>query len=119
MAKKLLIVDDSPIDRAHLSKILNKAGYAVVEAVDGKDGIDKAKNDTFDGVLMDIVMPEISGFQATREIHKIKPTLPIIMVSSKNRAPDQVNAKISGAVDYVFKPANEADVLKKIKTHIG
>jgi twitching motility two-component system response regulator PilH len=64
-------------------------------------------------------MPDGSGFQATRDIRKARAGIPVIMVSSKNRAPDTLMAKNSGAVDYVFKPVEASDLLDKIKKHIG
>jgi len=114
--KNILIVDDSPTDRQHLSEILSKGGYNVSTAASAEEGIAKVKAAKPDLVLMDVVMPGQNGYQATRELSKDEATkhIPIIMCTSKNQETDRVWGLRQGAKDYVTKPVNGPDLLKKI-----
>ena len=114
---KILIVDDLVTERVHLRKILERAGHTVLEAKSGQEGIDAAAREMPAAILMDVVMPEMSGFQATRVVKKNPQTagIPIVMVTTKNRDPDKMNAKDNGACAYVVKPASEADILAALK----
>lgn len=116
---KVLIVDDMATERVYLGNILKKAGYAVVEAKTGIEGIDLAVKELPDLILMDVVMPETttSGFAATRAIKKNPLTkhIPIIMVTSKDSKADRLNSDDNGACAYMVKPTSEADLLKEIR----
>jgi twitching motility two-component system response regulator PilH len=114
--KNVLIVDDSPTDRQHLSEILSKGGYNVSTAASAEEAIAKVKAAKPDLVLMDVVMPGQNGYQATRELSKDEATkhIPIIMCTSKNQETDRVWGLRQGAKDYVTKPVNGPDLLKKI-----
>jgi twitching motility two-component system response regulator PilH len=117
MPKKILIVDDLVTERINLRKILERAGSTTVEAKSGQEGVEAAAREMPVAIMMDVVMPEMSGFQATRAIKKNPATagIPVIMVTTKNRDPDKMNAKDNGAVAYVIKPAAEADILAALK----
>lgn len=113
---RVMIVDDSPTDVQNLRKILQKAGHTVFEVNSGADAIDRVKLDHPDCVLMDVVMPGINGFQATRTLSKDPETadIPIVVVSSKTQETDRVWALRQGAREYLTKPVKEAELLAKI-----
>ena len=117
MAKKALVVDDIATERVALIKILKKLGIDAIEATTGREAIDKTGSEKPDVIFMDVVMPDMNGFQACREITRNEATksIPIIMVSTKNRAPDEFNGKANGARDYIFKPADEKRVASSLK----
>lgn len=114
MSKRALIVDDLSSDRAILGKILRKFGFEVLEAKNGKEGVQMAGANSPDIIFLDVVMPDISGFQAAREITKAHKT-PVIMVTTKDRGPDKMNSKANGASGHVCKPASEAAILEELK----
>ncbi|MGH8509171.1 MAG: response regulator [Gammaproteobacteria bacterium] len=115
--KNVLVVDDSPTDRAVLSDILIKNHYAVLMAESGEEAITRSKQLLPDLILMDIVMPGINGFQATRTIARDRATrnIPIIICTTKRQETDKTWALRQGARDYVIKPINPAELLGKIQ----
>ncbi len=117
----ILIVDDSPTDTHVLKTMLQSNGYLTLLASDGEEAISKCHAEKPDLVLMDVVMPGINGFQATRALHRDPETasIPIIMVTSKNQETDKEWARRQGAVDYVVKPVAEGELVSKIKTVLG
>jgi len=116
--KKILVIDDSKTDYLYVKNILDHGGYQVTYAPSGKDGIQMAKDDKPDCILMDVVMPEMNGFQATRAISRDLETadIPILMLSSKSQQTDKVWAERQGATDYLVKPANPKLLLSKLRT---
>ncbi|HSW13857.1 MAG TPA: response regulator [Solimonas sp.] len=118
---RVLIVDDSPTDVLNLRNILQKAGHSVIEASSGHDVLDRVKLEKPDVVIMDVVMPGVNGFQATRTLSKDPVTshIPVIVVSSKNQETDRVWALRQGAREYMVKPVKETDLLGKINTLLG
>lgn len=114
--KKILIVDDSPTERHVLNDLLSKAGFDVVASDNGADAIRKAKQVRPDLILMDVVMPGLNGFQATRAISRDPDTkkIPIIMCTSKSQETDKIWGMRQGARDYVVKPVNRDELLTKI-----
>lgn len=119
--KKLLIVDDSELDRLTLQKIAEKNGYAVITASDGPEGLEKARSEKPDCILMDVVMPTQSGFEVTRVLRDdpLTKNIPVIICSTKSLKTDEMWGKRQGAVDYIIKPIKEADVLAAIKKAEG
>ncbi len=117
---RILIVDDSPTQLNGISKILIKHGYEIIFAEDGEQGVEKAVSEKPDIILMDVVMPNLNGFQATRQITKNPETshIPVIMLTSKDQETDKVWAERQGASDYLTKPPKEKDLLVKIKSFI-
>ena len=111
----VLIVDDSPTEVHQMSAILEAAGYEVETAADGDEAIRKARTLRPDLILMDIVMPGMDGFRATRELRNDPKTsaIPVIMVSSKDQESDMVWGMRQGAVDYIVKPVSAAQLRKK------
>ena len=118
---RIMVVDDSPADLQNLKAILQKGGYDVIEVQSGQDSIAKAKAEKPDAIVMDVVMPGVNGYQATRSIAKDPATaaIPIIVVSAKTQETDRVWALRQGAKEYVTKPVKEADLLAKVKQLIG
>jgi len=114
--KKILIVDDSPTERLILSKILTKNGYQVVMAESGAQAITVASETKPDLVLMDIVMPDVNGFQATRMFLKdqVLRDIPIVICSTKGQEIDKIWGKRQGAKDYIVKPIVADELLRKI-----
>lgn len=118
---KIMVVDDAPADLQNLKNILTKGGHQVIEVTSGQDSIAKAKADKPDAIVMDVVMPGVNGFQATRQISKDPDTaaIPIIVVSAKNQETDRLWAMRQGAREYVVKPVKDADLLSKVKQVLG
>ena len=118
---RVMIVDDSPTDVQSLKNILLKAGHTVVESTSGQEALERVKVEKPEVVIMDVVMPGVNGFQATRSLSKDPATahIPVIVVSSKNQETDRVWALRQGAREYLIKPVKEADLLGKIKAVLG
>jgi twitching motility two-component system response regulator PilH len=113
---KVLVVDDSPTERHFLSEILSKQGYQVIMAESGEEAMEKAKSQRPDLILMDVVMPGLNGFQATRALTRDEETkhIPVIMCTSKGQETDKVWGMRQGARDYLVKPINPDELLRKI-----
>lgn len=118
---RVMIVDDSPTDVHNIKSILTKAGHAVLEAISGQDALDRIKSERPDAVIMDVVMPGVNGFQATRMLSKDPSTanIPIVVISSKNQESDRMWALRQGAKEYVTKPIKESDLLGKLSQALG
>lgn len=118
---RIMIVDDSPTDVQALRTMLEKSGHTVSECTNGNDALPRVKQEKPDVVIMDVVMPGINGFQATRSLSKDPDTakIPVVVVSSKNQETDRVWALRQGAREYLVKPVKESDLLGKIKTVLG
>ena len=116
--KKILIVDDSPTERHVLNDLLTKAGFEVVASDSGEDAIHKSKQAKPDLILMDVVMPGLNGFQATRAISRDPETksIPIIICTSKSQETDKIWGLRQGARDYIVKPVNREELLAKINS---
>jgi twitching motility two-component system response regulator PilH len=114
--KRILIVDDSPTERHALNAMLGTAGFDVVASDSGEDAIAKAKEIRPDLILMDVVMPGLNGFQATRAISRDSDTrsIPIILCTSKSQETDKIWGMRQGARDYIVKPVRREELLAKI-----
>ncbi len=115
--KKILIIDDSPTERAFLDALLIKAGYTTVLATSGEEGVEKAKAELPDLILMDVVMPGLNGFQATRAISREETTknIPVFICTTKDQETDKIWGMRQGAKDYLVKPVNGDELIAKIK----
>ncbi len=116
----ILIVDDSPTETYRFREILTRYGHEVIEASNGEDGVKMAEERLPDFVLMDIVMPGMNGFQATRQITRGAKTkhIPVVIVSTKDQATDRVWGKRQGACDYLTKPVEEHQLMSVIHQHL-
>ena len=113
---RILIVDDSPSQLVGLKRIVEKLGRQVITAEDGSAGVEAAKREVPDLILMDVVMPNLNGFQATRTISKDAKTshIPIVLVTTKDQETDRVWGIRQGAKAYVTKPVNEGELVDTI-----
>ncbi|MDQ2696431.1 MAG: response regulator [Pseudomonadota bacterium] len=114
---RILIVDDSATEIFVLTRMLGEHGYEILTAGSGEEGVQKARQEKPDLILMDVVMPGMNGFQATRRLAKDPATakIPVIMVTTKDQETDRIWGLRQGAQDYVVKPPVEAELLAKIK----
>ncbi len=115
-SKRILVVDDSPTERHVLNDMLTKSGYEVMTSDNGEDAILKAKLLKPDLIVMDVVMPGLNGFQATRAISRDPETrtIPIILCTSKSQETDKIWGMRQGARDYIVKPVDRDELLEKI-----
>ena len=114
--RKILIVDDSATDRQFLNEALSKAGYQCVTAESGDEAIAKSRTERPDLILMDVVMPGTSGYEATRAITRDEATrhIPVIMCTGKNQESDKIWGLRQGAREYLMKPIDAKALLAKI-----
>lgn len=120
MKKKILVVEDEP----HISKlvkfILEKNGFEVLQAFVGQEGIEMAKSKKPDLVILDVMMPNMDGFEVAKRLTRMKETkdVPIIMLSSAAQFKDKMMGIESGAVDYITKPFDNDELIAKVKEYI-
>lgn len=114
----ILVVDDSPTEVHIFKKILEKQGYQILIAKDGQEGVETAKQHLPDLILMDVVMPVLNGFQATRQLknHQATAKIPVIMVTTKDQQTDINWGMRQGATEYLVKPVAPAELLSKIRS---
>lgn len=117
---RILIVDDSPTETYRFREILTRHGYQVLEATNGADGVTLAQAEQPNLVLMDVVMPGVNGFQATRQICRGESTkhIPVVIVSTKDQATDRIWGKRQGAKEYLTKPIDEKQLIDVIQQYI-
>lgn len=118
---KILLVEDNEMNRDMLSRRLVRKGYEVDIAVDGRDGIRKALGGGYDLVLMDMSLPEIDGWEATRQLRAdpITRSLPIIALTAHAMAGDREKAIEAGCDDYDSKPVEFPRLLEKIEAKLN
>jgi two-component system KDP operon response regulator KdpE len=113
-AKLILVVDDEPRMRRFMRMNLDLEGYRVIEASNGMEAIDRVRDDLPDLVLLDVMMPEMDGFEALRLIRETS-SVPIIMLTVKSDEEDRVHGLELGADDYVTKPFSPRELASRIK----
>lgn len=113
---RILIVDDSPTEMFKMTELLEKNGHLVSKANGGEEGVALAKKELPDLVLMDVVMPGINGFQATRQLtrHSSTSHIPVIIVTTKDQETDRLWGKRQGAAGFLTKPIDEKLLIKTI-----
>jgi twitching motility two-component system response regulator PilH len=118
---RILIVDDSPSQLLILKRIVENLGHTVLTAEDGVKGVEAAKRELPDLILMDVVMPNQNGFQATRAISREKTTahIPVLIVTTKDQETDRVWGLRQGAKSFITKPVSEAALAAEIKKYLG
>ena len=110
---KILVVDDEAKIRSIIKKYAEFEGHTVVEATDGMCAVNLCRESGFDIIIMDIMMPELDGFSACREIRKFKQT-PIIMLSARGEEYDKINGFALGIDDYVVKPFSPKELMLRV-----
>ena len=118
---RILLIEDSPTDTAVLTQWLERHGHQVTASGSAEDGLEACKRDRPDLVLMDVVLPGMSGFQATRALSRDEATskIPVLIVSTKSMETDRAWGMRQGAVDYVVKPPREEDLVARINQLVG
>ena len=118
---KILVVDDSPTQLTNLVKMVENQGHEAITASNGLEGIEQARAQKPDLILMDVVMPELNGFQATRKLTQDPETkhIPVIMVSTKDQETDRIWGMRQGAKGYLVKPPDPAELLNLIGELLG
>ena len=115
---RILIVDDSPTDVRVLGAMLERAGFQTLSAATAEDGIAMARQERPDLILMDVIMPGMNGFQATRTLSRDPETsaIPVIIITTKNMETDRIWGMRQGAKDFITKPPSERDLVSRIQT---
>lgn len=111
--KKILIVDDEANIREVIREYSEFKGFNVTEAIDGMDALEKVKNNDFDIIILDIMMPRLDGFTACKEIKKIK-QVPVIMLSARGEEYDKLFGFELGIDDYVVKPFSPKELMARV-----
>lgn len=117
----ILLIEDSPTEAAVIAQLLERNGHRVSTAANAEDGIASCKRDQPDLVLMDVVLPGMNGFQATRALTRDAETshIPVLIVSTKSLDTDRLWGMRQGAKDYIVKPPRERDLIERINALIG
>ncbi len=117
MTKRILVIEDTEDNRQIVRDLLESAGYALIEALDGLEGVAAAEREHPDLILMDIQLPGIDGYEATRRIRAVPAlaTVPIIAVTSYALSGDEAKARAAGCDGYVAKPFSPRQLLAKIR----
>lgn len=113
--KRLLIVDDDKQIRELLAFDISHSGYIVDTAVDGQEGLNKALENHYDLILLDVMMPKMNGYDVCKNIRIAKPTVPVLMLTAKGTIEDKTEGFDCGADDYLIKPFEIQEVLLRIR----
>ena len=118
---RILIVDDSPSQLMSIRRIVEKLGHEALTAEDGAAGVEAAKRELPDLILMDVVMPNLNGFQATRTLSRESTTrdIPVVLVTTKDQDTDRMWGMRQGARAYLTKPFSESDLSDVIGRLLG
>jgi two-component system, chemotaxis family, chemotaxis protein CheY len=118
--KRILIVDDAATVRMYHRDILEKAGYAVAEAINGIEALEKALSEPFDLYVVDVNMPKLDGMGFLRRLREEEgPQVPAIMISTEAESNDAASAFAAGANDYLVKPAKPVPLLAHVRLLLG
>jgi len=120
VAKKILLVDDSNTVLLMEKMLLANEGYQLLTASNGREAVNRAQAEKPDLILLDVVMPDLSGFEACKQIRARADTreIPVIMVTTRSEATNVQIGFESGCNDYVTKPINGVELITKIKNHL-
>jgi DNA-binding response OmpR family regulator len=111
----VLTVEDDAAIRRGIVDALRFAGYDVLEAADGQTGLEMASRRQFDLLLLDLVLPKRDGFEILREVRRLRPTLPVIVLTARGEEADRVRGLRDGADDYVVKPFSVKELLARVE----
>ena len=118
MANRILVVDDEPAIVDILRFNLEREGYEVLTAYDGREGLEKARNQAPDLILLDVMLPYLDGFQVCAELRKTDKLTPILMLTAREEERDRVMGLELGADDYVVKPFSVRELLARVRTNM-
>jgi twitching motility two-component system response regulator PilH len=118
---KILLIEDSPTDTAVLTQLLERNGHQVLASANAEDGIELCKREQPALVLMDLVLPGMNGFQATRALSRDADTsaIPVLIVSTKGMETDKAWGMRQGAKGYIVKPPVESELMQQINSLLG
>ena len=119
MGKCILVVEDQEDNRQILRDLLGSAGYQLIEAENGEEALKALARQRPDLILMDISLPVMDGYEATRQIRATQDATPIIGLSAHAMNGDAIKAKEAGCNDYLTKPVDEDLLMKKLKEYLG
>jgi two-component system cell cycle response regulator DivK len=121
MPKKILVVEDDTDNRRIVSKVLSVEGYSVVEAIDGVDALAKVHTEHPDLILMDLAMPNMDGWEATRRLKSDPQTraIPVVALTAVAMRGDEEEARAAGCDDYLSKPARPVTIRELVKKYTG
>jgi DNA-binding response OmpR family regulator len=114
-AHRIVVVEDEPAIRRGVGDALRAHGYEVVEAADGARGLDEAVRLGIDLVLLDLLLPKRDGLDVLAEVRKLRPTLPVIILTARGTEDDRVRGLKMGADDYVVKPFSARELLARVE----
>lgn len=112
---KILVVEDDPMLRDGLVDLLEGAGHEVVSAVDGAEGAARGRDEPFDLVLLDLMLPKLDGFEVCQRLRVARPSLPILMLTARGAEEEKVKGFRAGADDYVTKPFGVKELLARVE----
>ncbi len=115
---KILIIEDDPVINKTLEYNLKRAGYSVITAGDGMSGLKSARDDKPDLILLDLMLPELDGFQLCKEVRSVNPMIPILMLTALEDESDMIKVLNLGADDYITKPFSMAELIARIKANL-
>ena len=119
--RTVLIVDDSAAELANMRAIVTEAGWMAISATSGREAVDRARNEKPSVILMDIVMPDMDGYEACRVLQTdpATKTIPVVMVSTKNQKADHLWARMQGARTLVGKPYSKNELIDAITSAVA
>ena len=118
---RILLIEDSPTESAVMTQLLERNGHQVMTSGSAEDGIEACRRERPDLVLMDVVLPGMNGFQATRALSRDAETktIPVLIVSTKGMDTDRAWGLRQGAKDYIVKPPREEELISRINELLG
>lgn len=118
---RILLIEDSPTESAVMTQLLERNGHQVLTSGSAEDGIEACRRERPDLVLMDVVLPGMNGFQATRALSRDAETktIPVLIVSTKGMDTDRAWGLRQGAKDYIVKPPREDELISRINELLG
>lgn len=118
MGNKILVVDDNPVDLKRIESIVSGMGYQVISAMNGDQAVEAAKTQQPNAIFMDVNMPGVDGFAATRTLKGADDTknIPVFIVSSKDQKADKAWGQMLGAKSYITKPYEDDDIVDALKS---
>src|SRR2546423_172704 len=115
---RILVIEDEPRILGFLARGLEAEGYAVDAARNGREGLERARRGTYDLVLLDLLLPELDGLSVLRELQKVRPELPVVIVSARSDLPTKLRGFGLGASDYLAKPFSLDELVARVRVQL-